>query len=486
MPFTFRVFILISIPMSVEASPSQPEIPKQSVALSSLVAAALLTLLKTAVGLLTGSLGILSEAAHSALDLVAALVTYISVRLADRPADSSHPFGHGKFEHLSAFIQTGLLLLTCIWIVVEAVRRLFFSPVHVHPSVAAFGVMLISIFVDVFRSRSLTRAAKKYQSHALEADALHFSTDVYSSGIVILGLILVLAADHWRAPELRVGDPLSALAVAGIIIYISVRLGIKTVDALVDAAPAGTSVRISTAIAKVPDVLRQDRIRVRQSGSQLFVDLRLTLESNIPLEHAQAVEDMVESRVRELFPGADVVIHSAPQPPTSGDLVEKIRAVAHRNNFQIHDVTPYKVEEKVNLNLDLELEPSLTLEAAHQRATDLENEIKREVPEVDEVNVHIEPLLKAVEPAREAGWLREDLSQRLLAIARDTPGLLDCHSLVVHEVGRNILVSVHCTLEPNLPIGRAHEITEDLEFKFRKEFPQIMKVSIHAEPRGQT
>lgn len=471
--------------MSVKVSPSQLEIPKQSVALSSLLAAALLTILKTAVGLLTGSLGILSEAAHSALDLVAALVTYISVRLADRPADSSHPFGHGKFEHLSAFIQTGLLLLTCVWIVAEAFKRLFFSPVHVHPSIAAFAVMLISIFVDVLRSRSLTRAAKKYKSQALEADALHFSTDIYSSGVVILGLILVLISEHWTAPGLRVGDPLSALVVAGIIIYISVRLGKKTVDALVDAAPAGTSARISTAIAKVPGVLRQDRIRVRQSGSQLFVDLRLLLESNIPLEHAQAVEDLVESKVRELFPGADVVIHSTPQVPTSSDLVEKIRAVAHRNNFQVHDVTPYKVEEKVNLNLDLELEPTLTLEAAHRKATDLENEIKREIPEMNEVNVHLEPLLKAVEPGREAEWLQEDMRKRLLAIARDTPGLLDCHSLVVHEVGKNILVSVHCTLEPNLPIGRVHEITEELEFRFRKEFPQIMKVSVHAEPRGE-
>lgn len=450
-----------------------------------MLAAALLTILKTAVGLLTGSLGILSEAAHSALDLVAALVTYISVRLADRPADSSHPFGHGKFEHLSAFIQTGLLLLTCVWIVAEAFKRLFFSPVHVHPSIAAFAVMLISIFVDVLRSRSLTRAAKKYKSQALEADALHFSTDIYSSGVVILGLILVLISEHWTAPGLRVGDPLSALVVAGIIIYISVRLGKKTVDALVDAAPAGTSARISTAIAKVPGVLRQDRIRVRQSGSQLFVDLRLLLESNIPLEHAQAVEDLVESKVRELFPGADVVIHSTPQVPTSSDLVEKIRAVAHRNNFQVHDVTPYKVEEKVNLNLDLELEPTLTLEAAHRKATDLENEIKREIPEMNEVNVHLEPLLKAVEPGREAEWLQEDMRKRLLAIARDTPGLLDCHSLVVHEVGKNILVSVHCTLEPNLPIGRVHEITEELEFRFRKEFPQIMKVSVHAEPRGE-
>ena len=445
-----------------------------------------MTGLKTAVGLLTGSLGILSEAAHSALDLVAALVTCISVYLSGRPADSSHPFGHGKFEHLSAFVESGLLLVTCAWIVIEAIRRLFFNVVHVNPSAAAFAVMGISVLVDALRSRSLGRAARKYNSQALEADALHFSTDIYGSGVVILGLLLVVVAHRWDIGWLRVADPFAALFVAGVTIYISMRLGKRTVDALVDAAPEGTSARIEKAISDVPGVLRQDRIRVRESGNQLFVDLRLMLESNISIEHAQAVEDEVESRVRAVFPGSDIVIHSAPRPPASSDLVEKIRAVAHRNNYQIHDVTPYEVEGRVNLSLDLELEPSLTLEVAHGRATALEDRIKREIPAVNEVNIHIEPRLNRVETAREVGWLREGMEKKLLAIARKTPGLLDCHSLVAHQVGENVLVSLHCTLEPDLPLRRVHEITEELEFEFRKEFPQIMKVSIHAEPRGQS
>lgn len=458
---------------------------KQAVARSSLAAAALLTILKIVVGLLTGSLGILSEAAHSALDLVAAIVTYISVSWSGKPADSSHPFGHGKFEHLSAFIETTLLLVTCAWIVAEAMRRLFFTHVSVKPSVAAFAVMGFSILVDALRSRSLSRTAKKYGSQALEADALHFSTDIFASAAVIVGLGLVLVGHRWDIGRLRVADPFAALVVAGVTIYISVRLGKRTVDALVDAAPEGSSALIESAISGVPGVLRQDRIRVRQSGNQLFVDLRLVLESNISIEHAQVVEDEVESRVRTVFPGADVVIHSSPSRPASGDMVEKIRAVAHRDNYRIHDVTPLEVDGRVNLSLDLELEPSLTLEAAHERATELENRIKREIPQVDEVNIHIEPLLTRVEPGRKAGWLRESMERKLLAIARETPGVLDCHSLVAHQVGEDFVVSLHCTLEPELPLRRVHEITEELELKFRREFPQIMKVSIHAEPRGQ-
>ncbi len=468
---------------------SEPDLPareKQSVALSSVLAATLLTTLKIVVGITTGSLGILSEAAHSALDLVAAGITYVSVRLSDKPADTRHPFGHGKVEHLSAFIESALLLATCAWIIFEAVRRLFFSQVHVDPSAWAFGVMLISITIDTFRSRALFRVARKYNSQALEADALHFSTDVWSSSVVVFGLTLVYIAEQKNLDWLRHADPIAALVVAGIVIYISMRLGRRTVDALVDAAPAGTSAQIAQAVCRVPGVLTQDRIRVRQSGSRLFVDLRLTLESNIPFEHAQAVVEVVETRIHELFPAADVVIHAAPRQPSSGDVVERIRSIAHRGNFQIHDVSAYELNGRVNVTLDLEVEPSLTLEAAHDQATRLESAIQRELQEVREVSIHIEPLEKGVESSDETHAVQSDMEQQLMAMARDTPGLLDCHSLQAHEVAGNVVVRLHCTLEPDLPVGRVHEIMEALEFRFRKAFPQISKVNIHPEPRGRS
>ena len=309
-------------------------------ALASVAAAVLLTTLKLTVGIWTGSLGILSESMHSGLDLVAASITYVSVRLSDKPADFEHPFGHGKIEHLSAFIETGLLIVTCAWIVWEAVRRLFFHAVHVEPSLWAFVVMFISIALDTFRSRALFRVARKYNSQALEADALHFSTDVYSSTVVILGLILVYISEQGNIHWLRHADPAAALVVAGIIVYISVRMGKKTVDALVDAAPTGTSRLIADTVSRVAGVLSLDRIRTRESGSRVFVDLRLTLASNISLEHAKSVADVVEGEVHRLFPTADVVIHTTPQEPSSGDLVAKIRAVAHRHNFLVHEVRP--------------------------------------------------------------------------------------------------------------------------------------------------
>jgi cation diffusion facilitator family transporter len=463
-----------------------PSREKQSVALSSVLAACLLTTLKIVVGVMTGSLGILSEAAHSGLDLVAAVVTYLSVRVSDKPADSRHPFGHGKIEHLSAFLETALLLVTCAWIVLEAGRRLFFHEVRVDPSVWAFGVMLISITIDLFRSRALSRVARKYHSQALEADALHFSTDVYSSTVVILGLALVWIAESQGLPWLRHADPLAALVVAGIVVYISLRLGKKTVDALVDAAPAGTSAQIAEAIASVPGVLNQDRIRVRESGNRLFVDLRLTLESNIPFEHAQSVVDVVEAKIHELFPHADVVVHAAPREPTAENLVQRVRSIAHRGNFLVHDVTAYEIDGRINVNLDLEVDPGLTMEEAHAQATRLEGEIQREVAEVTEVNVHIEPLPLAVESGAEARGVDSEMERQLSEIARDTPGVLDCHSVEAYRVGESVVVRLHCTVDSSLSVAQVHDITEELSFKFRKTFPQISKINIHPEPKERT
>jgi cation diffusion facilitator family transporter len=250
-----------------EVTLAQQTREKNLVALSSVVAAVFLTAFKTIVGLATGSLGILAEAAHSGLDLIAALITLFAVRLSDRPADQSHLYGHGKVENLSALVETLLLLVTCIWIIYEAINRLFFQAVHVEPNFWAFLIMGMSIAIDFTRSRALYRVAKKYASQALEADALHFSTDIWSSSVVIVGLALVLLGDlTGQTAVLSRADAFSALIVALIVIYVSAKLGRRTVDALLDRAPEGLAQEIGKAAARTRDVV--DVTRTRSSGRQ--------------------------------------------------------------------------------------------------------------------------------------------------------------------------------------------------------------------------
>jgi divalent metal cation (Fe/Co/Zn/Cd) transporter len=299
---------------------------------------------------------------------------------------------------------------------------------------------------------------------------------------VVLGLLVVTAGATARIPWLAGADPIAALLVAAVTVYVGTRLGHRTVEALMDAAPAGVPERIAEAAANVPGVLDVERVRVRQSGGRLFADMRLILESNIPLEHAQSVVGRVEGAIHALYPAADVVADAVPDLPSRRDLVQRVRSVAHRENFQIHDVTVFEARGRIKVDLDLEVDPNIAFTAAHDRASDLERAVRSALPEVDEVNVHIEPLPRRVETAREATRIRAQVERRMLEIARHLPGVVNCHSVEVHQIGRALLATVHCTLQPNLSVTRVHDITEELELRVREEFRQGIKVSIHPEP----
>ena len=286
---------------------------KQSAALSSLLAAVGLTAFKIIVGVVTGSLGILAEAAHSGLDLVAAGLTFVAVRLSGRPADREHLYGHGKIENLSALAETLLLLLTCAWIVWEAVHRLRTHHTEIQVTVWSFVVMLTSIVVDISRSRLLSRAARKYHSQALEADALHFTTDVWSSSVVIVGLAAVKAGDWWpRLLFLRNADAIAALGVSALVVWVSVRLGRRTLDALIDKAPEGMDQRIVAAVEGVEGVRNCHNVRMRYSGPILFIDLHVLVDGAQSLAQAHLLTETIEEVIRGFAPNADVTVHPEP------------------------------------------------------------------------------------------------------------------------------------------------------------------------------
>jgi len=293
--------------------PTVEDREKRSAALSSLVAAVGLTAFKIVVGVLTGSLGILAEAAHSGLDLVAALMTFLAVRVSGRPPDHTHLYGHGKVENLSALFETVLLLITCVWIIREAVHRLISHRVDIEVTWWAFAVMLVSIAIDVSRSRVLARTAVKYHSQALEADALHFETDVWSSAVVILGLIAVKAGEWWPALHvLEYGDAIAALGVSGLVVWVGGQLGRRTIDTLLDGAPLGMEERIAAAVAAVPGVRDCHQVRVRYSGPVLFIDLHVMVDGGQTLAQAHGLTETIEEAIHAIVPRADVTVHPEP------------------------------------------------------------------------------------------------------------------------------------------------------------------------------
>ncbi|HYM12252.1 MAG TPA: cation diffusion facilitator family transporter, partial [Bryobacterales bacterium] len=424
---------------------------KRRVALHSVLGAVGITVLKLLTGLATGSLGILSEAAHSGLDLIAAGITFFSIRVSDKPADRDHLYGHQKVENFSAFLEIGVLLLTCFWIIYEAGRRLLGHPKQVEASAAAFGVMIASIAVDFLRSRALHKAARKHNSPALEADALHFSTDIWSSSVVILGLTLVRLGDHYQQPYLQRADPLAALGVAAIIIVISVRLARRSIEALLDAAPAGLAERIEKTLREVKGVTAIDRVRTRHAGNQYFVDANIAVERGAPFEHAKSISDAARAAIGRLLPGADVMIHTEPRAAGMESLFDTVKLVAARRRLAVHDLTAYGTDAGVLLEFHLEVGETLTLEAAHQLVSDLEAEIQREAPQVTAITTHIENEGAQV---RRSLLIPEEVSawqEPLLEVARSFPEVLDCHQISVFGPYDRPSISCHCVFRGEMP-----------------------------------
>jgi cation diffusion facilitator family transporter len=455
---------------------------KRAVAGNSVLAAAAMTLLKVFVGVSTGSLGILSEAAHSALDLIGAIITLLSVRVSDRPADADHQYGHGKVENISAFVQTGLLFLTCLWIVREAVKRLFFHEVEIEPSAAAFVVLFVSMGVDLWRSRALSRIAVKYESQALEADALHFSTDVFSSGVVMVGLLLVFLGRAYHVSALASADPVAALFVAGVVIYVSGRLGRRTIDALLDSAPKGIRNKIIASVSKVDGLLEVDRVRIRRAGNRYFADLSIGLARNVTFQRSEQVAGAVTAEVQKLLPHADVIVHSVPRAAFSENVFDRVRAVATRNNFNVHDVSVQDLNGRLHVEQHLELDERLSLKQAHDQVTLLESEICRDVPEISSILTHIESEPSTIETSDEI--VRDAALERgLKKAASELSEIVDVHDVEIKRIRGRLYASCHCTFPDELPLSRVHELSTELETRFKQESPEIFRVLIHPEPQ---
>ena len=455
---------------------------KRSVALNSVFAAVAITALKIVVGFTTGSLGILSEAAHSGLDLVAAVITFLSVRVSDKPADADHQYGHGKVENFSAFLETTLLLVTCVWIIFEAVRRMFFHDRHVEPTLAAFAVMFFSISVDWWRSRALKRIADKYDSQALQADALHFSTDIWSSAVVIAGLALVMAGQRYGLPLLARADPVAALFVAGVIMYVSSRLARQTIDALLDAAPAGARAAIVEFVSREPGVLEVERVRVRRAGNRYFADLTVALTRNVTFQKSEQVVNNVTAAVRRVLPDADVVVHSLARASHAENIFDRIRGVATQNNLVVHEVSVQDFGGRLHVEQHLELDERLTLMQAHDEVTRLEAQIRELVPEVTSILTHIESEPATIEQVRPVSGDNK-LDRTLRRIAKEFPEVVDVHEVQVKRVGERVYLSCHCTMSDALPLSRVHDIQTALEARFKQEIPQLFRVLIHPEPQ---
>ncbi len=450
---------------------------KEAVALSSIFASAGLAVAKAAVGLSTGSLAILSEAGHSLIDCGAAVMTYLAVRISGKPADEEHHYGHGKVESVSALGETALLFLLSGIVIWEAVMRLVnHEPHNVVVTIWAFGVIIVSIVVDFFRARALKRTAEATQSQALEADALHFSSDLWASLAVLIGLIGVYFGYSWA-------DSAAALFVALLVCVAGWRLGRRTIETLTDTAPAGAAETITAIVEKVPGVVALEKVRAREVGDKTFIDVTVAVSRALPLDRVAEIKAAVVAALAAEMPGADAHVTTDPVAIDDETVVDRVMVIARNRALAVHHVMVHSIQDRLAISLDLEVDGRLSLGAAHDIADGLEDAIAAELGAGVEVETHIEPLQAGDAHGREAPVERVAVvTAALRELATQDKALRNIHDVRVRETDAGEIVNFHCHAAPDLTVQAVHEKVDALERALKENSSMIRRVIGHAEP----
>jgi cation diffusion facilitator family transporter len=462
-------------------------VDKQKAALSSVVAAVFLTTMKIAIGLFTGSLGILSEALHSGLDLCAAAITFFAVKVSDKPADSKHHYGHGKIESFSALIETVLLFVTCGWIIYEAVEKLFFGKdvelIGVQWGILAMG---ISIVVDVSRVKVLKKAAKEHGSQALEADALHFSSDVWSSSVVIAGLICVGIGDYFNLPLLKYADPIAALGVALLVIKVSFKLGKETIDVLLDTAPKGMREMLEKEIAQISGVLQVADIRIRPSGALQYIDVNVGIDPGQSHKAVHSIVHEIRDRIAGKIKRCNVMVSTFPlNSPGLTDLsmnkileeiVAEIPSCTH-----IHNIHVYELGGRKNITAHIELSKNLTLQESHELSHLISDNIREVIKDIDNVNIYFECSEEAV-LAEDITGMRTEIVDKIRETVSKIDGGINCHDIRLYSKGDRISTFLHCAVSGCFTVDKLEGLSHAIKYELRKNVNPLENVHIHFEP----
>ncbi len=450
---------------------------KQQVALTSVTASLFLTAMKLVVGIMTGSIGIISEAAHSALDFGAASLTLFAVKMSDKPADRKHHYGHAKVESVSALIETGLLVITSIWIIYAASERLIAGTTEIEVKWYAIAIMVISIIVDFSRSRALKKVAKETNSQALEADALHFSSDILSSAVVLVGLIFVSMGIAWA-------DAVAGIAVALLVGGAAFTLGKKTIDVLIDAAPEGLAERIEEISMTVVGVISIDKIRVKPTGPQVFIEMAVCVNRTLSVEKVQSICSSIEHKVREEFPVGDITINSRPIALNSETIAERVHVIGLNHNLHAHNISTSLTGQKKQITFDVEIDQRLTIKQAHDTVSALEDELHREFDGELDICIHLDPLRYDERTTNSlSSGEEENVRNMIVEASKSIEKIYDVHDIQIRKTEQQkLFITLHCSFDDQALLEEVHSLTSQLEGTIYRSLSNAARVIIHAEP----
>src|SRR3981081_3872864 len=448
---------------------------KSRVAAISIFASAGMAAAKFVVGVAIGSLALISEALHSSVDGVTAVITWIVVRVSDRPADKEHHYGHGKLESVSALGVIAMLYVLAGGILVESWSRLHEGAPPPTISVIPFIVLLIDIAVNFWRARALHRAARDTKSQALAADALHFASDVLGSVAVIIGLALSGLGYAW-------GDAAAAIGVAVMIALLGLRLARSTVETLLDRAPEGALTQATPAIRTVPGVVDVERLRVGMVGSTHFIDAIVQVPRTYPIDRVDEIKRRAQEAVARALGDADLTFTAVPVARDNESVRERIMVIARNSGLAVHHVTVHDLGGKLTVSIDLEVDGDMALAAAHDIAHELERNIREEFGEDVEVDTHIEPLEPELPLGADAAPDRVEAIKAALSRFAADSAIHDIHSVRVRNTDAGEIVNFHCRAGPSMSGIKVHENVDEIERALRRAFPAVKRVISHAEP----
>ncbi|SFK12795.1 cation diffusion facilitator family transporter [Methylocapsa palsarum] len=449
---------------------------KERAALASIATSAALTVAKVIAGLSSGSLAILSEAGHNLADVATTILTYFAIRIAHKPADDEHPYGHGKVESLAALIETGFLFALSAFILIEALRRLGRPDVTIEANALAFGVLIVSMIVDLIRWRSLSRIARETKSDALAADALHFSSDLVSSALALAGI----TAAHYGYPQ---GDAIAALGVAAFVAVAGYHIGRRTVDNLVDAAPKGLTETIASIAQSVPGVIKVTAVRLRPAGAEVIGDVTISVSRTLTLETLSAIKAKVGAEIAASNPEVTVTISAEPIALDDETILERVTLIAAKRHLPIHHMTLQEIDRRTSVSFDVELDGRMTHGVAHEIVTGLEKEIRSELGSDFEVETHIEPLeLRHLEGRDAPLDTQIKIAGALAGHAPREGAIQDIHNVRVRNTPAGLVVNYHCRVDQRLTVNDVHDQIDELERRVRGDFGEIVRIVGHADP----
>jgi len=462
---------------------------KHKVAFSSVCAAVILTAIKIIVALVTGSLGMLSEAAHSALDLGATIITLLAVRISGKPADEEHPYGHGKIESFSALIEVLFLLITCGWIVYEALQKLFFGEaIQVENIFWGILVIVICITVDISRSRALKRVADKYDSLALHADALHFSSDVWSSMVVLIGLLFMAMANALDISYLRYADPIAALCVSIIVVIISIKLAKQAINVLLDTAPKGMHDRILEELQGLDSGVEICSARARLSGEKYFIEISIGVDKYKNHQEISNIVDTIRSKLHQKFTNSDILVTTFPIEAALHASKEyyfneiKMILDKFKTCTNVHNISVYDVQGKKFLSIHIEIKDNINLKESHELSHEIRDEICKKLSYIDDVSIHLEYIEQSNIEALDITDSNLALVETLQSILNVSPKQLNCHDIKIYKRKDGIVIFLHCGISKNFQIDKIQSITNYISDKIRKNVKNVADVHVHTEP----